>query len=70
MNQSTPFSPVKAPSSKIMKLTELSNEEIAYSEQSKIVKTLIPKESDFLADGVLYYRVRGLFLFPFFHFQE
>jgi hypothetical protein len=49
------------PASKLHKLTELTNEEFAYNEQNKALKKVIPRESEYLLDGVLYYRV-SLFL--------
>lgn len=48
------------PAARLNKLSEQTAEEIAYNDQSKIVKSLIPKESDYLADGVMYYRVSSL----------
>jgi hypothetical protein len=47
------------PAAKLHKLTELSAEEIAFNEQNKIVKKLIPKESEYLSNGVLYYRIKN-----------
>jgi hypothetical protein len=45
------------PAGKLHKLTELSNEEVAYNDQNKALKKLMPRESEYLLDGVLYYRV-------------
>ncbi len=39
------------------KLNQLSPEEIVYNRQKKILLSSLPKESDHLLDGLLYYRV-------------
>lgn len=46
--------------SKPVKLSDLSPEEIAYREQLKYLNRHIPKEDEYLLDGLLYYRVRIL----------
>ncbi len=48
------------PVSKLHKLSDLTSEEVAFNEQSKALKKIIPQESDYLMDGVLYYRVSSI----------